>query len=185
MPIMTVSFRSGDLDDAGKADLAGRLTDVMLRMEGGADTAGGRAFAWVLFNALHEGDWWVGGETGERYVAPPGRFLVRVAIPEGYMNAAHKSEVHRWVTDAVLAATGASGTQAGRSIQVVLDEVPEGNWGASGRTIGLASIADSVGLSKTSSRFAWSKSYFAAKARARTAAGYPADAGGLWPDQAG
>jgi hypothetical protein len=31
---------------------------------------------------------------------------------------------------------------------------------------------------------AWSKTYFAAKARARAAAGYPADVGGLWLDQA-
>jgi hypothetical protein len=40
-----------------------------------------------------------------------------------------------------------------------------------------------VGLSKAGSRFAWSKTYFAAKARARAAAGYPADVGGLWTDQ--
>jgi hypothetical protein len=62
--------------------------------------------------------------------------------------------------------------------------VPEGNWGAAGRTISLATIADSVGLSKNGLRFAWSKTYFAAKARARAAAGYPADTGGLWADRA-
>jgi hypothetical protein len=32
--------------------------------------------------------------------------------------------------------------------------------------------ADSVGLSKTGGRLAWSKTHFAAKARARAAAGY-------------
>jgi phenylpyruvate tautomerase PptA (4-oxalocrotonate tautomerase family) len=183
MPIMNVSYSAGDLNDTSKADLAKKLTDVMIRMEGGANTHGGRAFAWVLFNELPKGDWWAGGETGNGYVSPPGRFLVHVSIPEGYMNAAHKSEVHAWVTEAVLAATGASGQDAGKSIQVVLDDVPEGNWAAGGKTISLASIADSVGLSKAGSRFAWSKNYFAAKARARTAAGYPTDAGGLW-DQA-
>jgi phenylpyruvate tautomerase PptA (4-oxalocrotonate tautomerase family) len=100
------------------------------------------------------------------------------------MNAEHKSEVHAWVTEAILAATAASGQDVGRSIQVIIDEVPEGHWAAAGHTISLASIADSVGLSKTGRRFAWSKTYFAAKARARAAAGYPADAGGLWTDQA-
>ena len=99
------------------------------------------------------------------------------------MNAAHKGEVQAWVTEAILDVTSASGADAGHSIQVILDEVPEGNWAAAGHTISLASIAGSVGLSKTGNRFAWSKSYFAAKARARAAAGYPADAGGLW-DQA-
>lgn len=68
---------------------------------------------------------------------------------------------------------------------MVIDEVPEGNWAAAGHTISLASIADSVGLSTTGSRFAWSKTYFAAKARARAAAGYPADTGGPWAQQAG
>jgi hypothetical protein len=89
------------------------------------------------------------------------------------------------VTEACLSATEASGEDAGHSIQVIIDEIPEGHWAAAGHAISLASIADSVGLSKTGSRFAWSKTYFAAKARARAAAGYPADAGGLWADQVG
>ncbi len=184
MPIMNVCYSAGDLDETGKADLARALTDVMIRMEGGANTRGGRAFAWVLFNEVPQSDWWAAGESGNGYVSPPGRFLIHVRIPEGYMNASHKSEVHVWVTDAVLKATAASVQDAGHSIQVVIDEVPEGNWAAAGHTISLASIADSVGLSKTGDRFAWSKSYFAAKARARAAAGYPADAGGLWTDKA-
>jgi phenylpyruvate tautomerase PptA (4-oxalocrotonate tautomerase family) len=184
MPIMNVCYSAADLNETSKAALARKLTDVMIRMEGGADTKGGRAFAWVLFNELSQGDWWAGGESGNGYVSPPGRFLVHVSIPEGYMNAEHKSEVHAWVTEAILAATGASGQDAGNSVQVILDEVPEGNWAAGGRTISLASIAESVGLSKAGSRFAWSKAYFEAKARARAAAGYPANAGGLWTDRA-
>jgi phenylpyruvate tautomerase PptA (4-oxalocrotonate tautomerase family) len=182
MPIMNVSYGAGDLNDASKAKLAQQLTDVMIRMEGGANTQGGRAFAWVLFNELAQGDWWAGGESGNSYISPPGRFLVHVSIPEGYMNAQQKSDVHAWVTEAILTATQASGDDAGKSIQVVIDEVSEGNWAAAGNTISLANIADSVGLSKTGPRFAWSKSYFAAKARARSAAHYPADAGGLWAD---
>ncbi len=180
MPIMDVRYGAGDLDAAAKVDLAGKLTDVLVRMEGGANTHGGRAFAWVVFNEIPRGDWWIGGEAGDGYVSAPGRFLVHVTIPEGYMNAVHKSEIHAWVTEAILSATGAGTEVAGQSILIVVNEVPEGNWGAAGRTINLASIADSVGLSKSGQRFAWSESYFAAKARARAAAGYPADTGGLW-----
>lgn len=183
MPIMNVSYRNGDLSTVAKAELAKKLTDVMIRMEGGANTHGGRAFAWVMFNEMAAENWWAGGETGDTYVAPPGLFLVHVSIPEGYMNGAHKRDVQAWVTEAILGVTSASGADAGHSIQVILDEVPEGHWAAAGHTISLANIADSVGLSKTGSRFAWSKTYFAAKARARAAAGYPDDAGGLW-DQA-
>lgn len=184
MPIMNVRYGAGDLNDASKAKLAKSLTEVMIRMEGGANTRGGRAFAWVLFEELAQSNWWAGGEIGNAYVSPPGRFLINVNIPEGYMSAGHKAEVQTWVTAAILAATGASGEDAGHSIQVIIDDIPEGNWAAAGRTISLANIAGSVGLSKSGPRYAWSKTYFAAKARARAAAGYPADTGGLWLDQA-
>lgn len=179
MPIMEVQYRAGDLDPATKADLAERLTQIMIRMEGGADTFGGRAFAWVLFRELSADDWWVGGETAETYVYPPGRFLVHVTIPEGYMNDEHKNEVHDWVAAAILEAKGASGENAGKSILTVIDEVTEGNWGCAGLPLGMAKIAPAVGLAKTSERFAWTTAYFTAKARERVGAGYPADVGGI------
>ena len=180
MPIMQVHYPEEALDDARKADLAQRLTDVLIAMEGGADTKGGRAFAWVLFTPVKPGDWWVGGEQGDQFVYPPGRFLVHVTVPEGYMNAAHKSEVHAWVNAAIMTATGcADDPDAGKSVLVVIDEVTEGNWGAAGRSVSLASIAGSVGLPKDGDRFAWVQAYFAAKRRQFEAAGYPDDAGGL------
>ena len=67
-------------------------------------------------------------------------------------------------------------------MQVIIDEVTEGNWGAHGKTISLASIADTVGLPKNGERFQWVQAYFAAKARQFKAAGYPAGVGGLLGD---
>ncbi|HEY0234376.1 MAG TPA: tautomerase family protein [Afipia sp.] len=179
---MDVRYMAGDLDKASKADLAKRLTDVLIRMEGGANTHGGRAFASVLFSELPKGDWWVGGVADDSFVSAPGRFLVNVTIPEGYMNADHKSEVHAWVNEAILAATHAD-KATGSSILVVINEVTEGNWGNAGHPISLESIADSVGMSKTGERFAWVRSYYAAKARMFAAFNYPGDLGGLLPSQ--
>jgi phenylpyruvate tautomerase PptA (4-oxalocrotonate tautomerase family) len=183
MPIMDVRYPAGRLDKAAKATLAAKLTDVLIRMEGGANTHGGRAFASVLFTEIPEENWWVGGRAENEFVSASGKFLVHVTIPEGYMNAAHKTEVHVWVTTAIMDATGTKpdDAAAGSSIQVILDEVPEGNWGAGGHTISLESIADSVGMRKDSDRFAWVRSYFEAKARQLSAFGFPADAGGLLP----
>ncbi|SFM94442.1 4-oxalocrotonate tautomerase [Variovorax sp. OV329] len=184
MPIMQVQYGAGQLDTSSKAELARRLTDVLIRMEGGANTHGGRAFAWVMFSELPESDWWVGGAADDGFVATPGKFLVTVTIPEGYMNAAHKNEVHAWVAEALLAATHTAGLPgAGASILVVIDEVTEGNWSAAGQPISLERIADSVGLSKDGERFAWSRQYFEAKVRMLDAAGYPRDAGGVMPSQ--
>jgi phenylpyruvate tautomerase PptA (4-oxalocrotonate tautomerase family) len=156
-------------------------------VEGGANTVGGRAFAWVLFTELQAGDWWAGGRTDDTYVAAPGRFLVHVTIPEGYMNAAHKAEVQAWVSEAIMAvAAGAPGTggwndqlSTGGSLQVMIDEVTEGNWAVAGQTLGMSRIAASVGLAKDGDRFGWVKAYFGAKARQFADAGYPDDTGGL------
>ncbi len=183
MPIMQVYYPQGSLPGERKAALAQQLTDVLLLMEGNAKTAGGLGFASVLFTEVAPTDWWVGGRTDATYVAPPGKFLVRVTIPEGYMNQMHKTEVHAAVTAAIVAVSGnPNDPRHGGSVQVIIDEVMEGNWGAHGKTISLASIADTVGLPKNGERFQWVQAYFAAKARQLKAAGYPADVGGLLSD---
>lgn len=178
MPIMQVCYPENALDTERKAALARRLTDVLMAMEGGGNTKAGRAFAWVLFTPVKTDDWWVGGRIDNEFVQPPGKFLVHVTAPEGYLSAAHKSEVHAAVNEAIVAVVGAK-SSTGSSALVIIDEVTEGNWGAAGRTISLASIADNVGLPKDGARFAWVREYFDAKARQFAAAGYPADAGGL------
>ncbi|HQR53359.1 MAG TPA: tautomerase family protein [Burkholderiales bacterium] len=183
VPVLQIYHPQGSLAGERKAALAQRLTEVLLTMEGNARTAGGLGFASVLFTEVAASDWWVGGRTDATHVAPPGKFLVRVTIPEGYMNQAHKTEVHVAVTAAIVAVTGNPADPAhGGSVQVIIDEVTEGNWGAHGKTISLASIADTVGLAKGGERFQWVRAYFAAKARQFAAAGYPADTGGLLRD---
>jgi len=180
---MQVHYPAGALDEARKADLAQRLTELLIVMEGGADTAGGRAFAWVMFTPVAQGDWWVGGRLDDSCVAAPGRYLVHATIPEGYMNAAQKTQVHRGVNDAVCAAAGLPGT--GGSVLVVIDEVPEGNWGCAGATISLAAIAETVGQPRDGARAAWSRRYFDAKRRAYEAAGFPSDIAGVRPPAVG
>jgi len=170
---MTVSYTKGALDGGRKAALARRLTEVMLRMEGGAHTPQGYGFANVVFAPLVEDDWWVGGEIA----ATPARFLVRVDIPEGYMDQAHKHDVHTEVTAAVAASSGEA--TAAAHTMVIVNEITEGNWGAAGATIGMDAISAAVGLPKTSERFGWVRDYFAAKARQFRAAGYPVGVGGL------
>jgi phenylpyruvate tautomerase PptA (4-oxalocrotonate tautomerase family) len=182
MPVFQVQYLAASLDADHKAALSVRLTDVLLHMEGGARTPGGLAFATVLFNEVPSADWYVGGRTDDTYVHPPGKFLVRVTIPEGYMSQAHKSEVHAMVNASFLDVLGGRDSgSGGASILVIIEEVTEGDWGCAGKTISLASIAGTVGLSKSGERFQWVRAYFAAKARQFAAARYPADVGGLFP----
>jgi phenylpyruvate tautomerase PptA (4-oxalocrotonate tautomerase family) len=182
MPIIHLYHPESALDADRKAALAAKLTDVLLTMEGNARTPGGQDFAYVLFSALGHDDWWIGGRTDDTHVHAPGKFIARVSAPEGYMSALHKSEVHRMVNDAIVRVVGdSSQPNSGQSILVVIEEITEGNWGCGGKTISLASIAESVGLAKTGERFKWIVAYFAAKARQFASAGYPPDTGGLLP----
>ncbi len=54
MSIMDVRCAAGALDKAANASLAERLTEALMKMEGGASTHKGRAFAWVLFTEVAE-----------------------------------------------------------------------------------------------------------------------------------
>jgi phenylpyruvate tautomerase PptA (4-oxalocrotonate tautomerase family) len=178
MPIINVQYPAEALDDSRKADLAQRLTELLLQMEGNARTRGGKAFAWVMFEPIAAGNWWVAGALDGSYVAPPGKFLVHINIPEGYMNISHKAEVHAGVHAAIIAVMG-DNAASGASVLTVINEIIEGDWGAAGKAISIGSIAESVGLPRDGERYAWVRSYFAAKARQYAAAGYPADTGGL------
>jgi phenylpyruvate tautomerase PptA (4-oxalocrotonate tautomerase family) len=91
--------------------------------------------------------------------------------------------VHAWVTRAILDTAAPETSASGESVLVVVEEVREGNWGAGGKTISLASIAKSVGQREDGPRYRWSQSYFEAKSRLYALADYPPDLGGLLPSR--
>jgi phenylpyruvate tautomerase PptA (4-oxalocrotonate tautomerase family) len=176
MPIMDVRYTTGSLNAATKAILAERLTDVLIQMEGGANTVEGRAFAWICFTELAADELWIAGVAAADEVPT---FLIHVTIPEGYMNRAHKDEVHAWIGSAVTTATRTAASDT--RLLTAIDEVTEGNWGNRGLPISLESISVAVGQPADGPRLSWSRAYFAAKARAMAAAGFPTDIGGLPP----
>ena len=53
MPIIQLYHPQGSLDQQRKAQLAQKLTDVLITMEGGAGTTAGRAFATVLMTEVN------------------------------------------------------------------------------------------------------------------------------------
>ena len=181
MPIMDVPYAAGSSRQGRPRRLSQRsLTDVLIRMEGGANTPGGRGFAWVFFTAFAGGrlvDRRRGAATMSRR---PENSSSISAIPEGYMNYRPQERGPRLGRKAAITEV-AGVSEPGRSVLTVIDEVTEGNWGNAGRPISLESIAATVGQSKQGARLAWSRSYFEAKARAMAAAAYPKDAGGLFP----
>jgi phenylpyruvate tautomerase PptA (4-oxalocrotonate tautomerase family) len=177
MPMIEVHHRPGDLTQAQKADLAERLTHVLLEIEGGEDTPAGRLIAWVKFHPVEANDWAIGGSFGDEMIANPGRFLFTVTVPEGSLSQERKSQVHEMVDAELHAALGIPmPAMADRkpSVWVMIKEMNEGNWGGMGRTFKLKDISTFVGgdpnegpIRERSTR------YLAARTAMRTHFGYP------------
>ena len=179
MPMCTVHYPAGSISEEQKAALGEEMTNVLLMIEGGQDTPGGRSIAWVMFNEIPEANWFVGGKTDRSFVSEAGKFLVVVTVPEGSMNKERKSLVHKAVNDSFLKLTGTQGVEAaGRSIWVQIAEIPEGHWGTSGKTAGVMGIAMIAGLTPQSPILDYTRSYLDAKERWMDGAAYPEDAAG-------
>ena len=71
--------------------------------------------------------------------------LVNITVPAGSLDEAKKQRMIELVTDAVVEAEGFTGNDKVRSITwVLIDEVPEGNWGAAGQTVTLRKLGKFV-----------------------------------------
>jgi 4-oxalocrotonate tautomerase len=71
--------------------------------------------------------------------------LVNIRVPEGSLDAEKKQRMIELVTDAVVEAEGLTGNERVREITwVMIDEVPEGNWGAAGETVTLKKLGKYV-----------------------------------------
>jgi 4-oxalocrotonate tautomerase len=70
--------------------------------------------------------------------------LVNIRVPEGSLSQEKKERMIELVTDAVVEAEGYG--DAVRPITwVIIDEVKDGSWGASGRAVRLEDLANVVG----------------------------------------
>ena len=54
MPVITVDYPKGKFSPGQRDALAEAMTQVILQIEGGADTPAGRSIAWVKFNEIDD-----------------------------------------------------------------------------------------------------------------------------------
>lgn len=175
MPMIQVHYPEGGVTPAQREAITDRLTQVLLQIEGGADTPQGRSIAWVQWFERPAGQWAIGGRTDTTHEAPGGKLLLVVTVPEGSLSRERKRQIHRQVHNEVLQALGvpADAPLAGATHWIIINEVTDGNWGAGGRTIGVLSIAKLVGLDDAHPIAARARQYIAAKLAWLKSAGLP------------
>lgn len=177
MPLIQVYYPEGGLTAERRDALGAHLTHVIVEIEGGegADVPSARAIAWVMFHGVPNADWMIGGTANDTYVSPPGKFLVRVYVPEGSLSRERKAMIHKAVDNSFYEAfeLGAPPEQRWPSIFVQIHEWGEGNVGGLGRTHGLLEIGRYATGEGNPQIRARSRAYIAARTAWREAAGFP------------
>lgn len=129
MPIMDLTYPAGTLDAGARSELVKALTAVLLRAERAPDTEFFRNITWVYVHELPEGTVLAGGEPVEAPI-----FRLQVTVPHGALSDRRKRELVEAATKTILGGAGLGNGDALR-VWVLINEVPEGNWGAAGQVI--------------------------------------------------
>jgi phenylpyruvate tautomerase PptA (4-oxalocrotonate tautomerase family) len=138
MPLLDAYIPQGALTPEAEEALLSRLTDILLENEGADPTnPRARSVAWVV---LHRPE--AVFVAGERADLP--RYRVVVSVPQGQVGPTRKEAMVAAVTEAVLDAEPDDRERDPMRVWVLLNDVPEGTWGAGGRIMGLADIAGFV-----------------------------------------
>ncbi|MGW1271504.1 tautomerase family protein [Streptomyces sp. NPDC002491] len=137
MPLIRLTAPTGSLSEEGRACVQRDLAAVLLRWEGAPDTAFFRAQAWSYLVEIPEG-----AQITAEDNAP--RFLVDVTVPQGALSERRRAGLVEEATKTVLSAAGLGPDDALR-VWVLVNEQPDGAWGAGGSVI---RHADLVALAK-------------------------------------
>jgi len=173
MPLLRVTYQQGTMTHEQKLKLVEELTQVLVAGEVGVDNPAGRKGAHILFHELDpKSEWFLGGKPDTN--APKGgRFILEVTYVEGAATQADKSMVHGKMNEAIARILGVDGTFPSRATDwwVIIREVEEGDWGASGQTVGVRQA--NVLLGGAPERAGYFEQVLAAKKREKAAHGYP------------
>ena len=179
MPVITIDYPEGKFPPEQRDQLAEAMTQIILQIEGGADTPEGRSIAWVKFNEIESHDWYIGGDSGSAFEGAAGKFLVELNVPEGSMDQERKSQCHKAIFKALLDATNTADIEdAARSIFIQIVEWPEGHLASNGRTSSLLGIAKLAGIPEDHPLLAFPRAYFDAKDRLYDLASFPDETAG-------
>jgi phenylpyruvate tautomerase PptA (4-oxalocrotonate tautomerase family) len=129
MPLIDLTYPAGTFDAETRTQLADELTTLLLHWEGAPDTEFFRSIAWVHIHELPGEHVYASGRPVETL-----HFKAIVTVPDGALSARRKAGLVEAFT-AELRAKAGLGEDANIRIWVLINEVPEGNWGAAGAIV--------------------------------------------------
>ncbi len=135
MPMLDAYIPAGALSAAAEEKLLADLTDLLITHEGADPTNPQvRSIAW-LFVHRTETVFVAGAPASE----PRYRFIA--SVPEGQYDPDRRQAMVESITEAVLDAEQGAHERDPSRVWVFTPEIPDGTWGALGRTVTLADIA--------------------------------------------
>ena len=129
MPLIDVFYPAGTFTPEARDALCDELTTVMLRAERAPETEFFRDITWIHVHEQPEGTMLEAGRPVDRPV-----FRVQVTVPQGALSERRKAELVSEATRVVSEAAGLSEAD-GIRVWVIINEVPDGNWGAGGQVV--------------------------------------------------
>lgn len=145
MPMIDLTVPRGVLSDDGKAELMNTLTRTLLKWEGAEPgNAAAESIAWTF---LHEPEL----VTVAGHPVTDARYRVVVGVPQATLDDAGKAGLVAEVTDQILRAERNGATPQARDagrVWVIVNEIPDGNWGGAGQIVRLPDILTFAGATE-------------------------------------
>jgi phenylpyruvate tautomerase PptA (4-oxalocrotonate tautomerase family) len=129
MPMIDSTYPKGAIAADAREELLDELATKLLAAEKAPDTEFFRSITWVYANEIDPETLAVGGRPG----GEP-RFRVQITVPEGALSDRRKGIVVDSFNQAILRAAGLEESE-GIRVWTVINEVPDGNWGAAGQQV--------------------------------------------------
>ena len=137
MPRLDLTITEGALSEEARGELPGRLAATLLNWEGAPDTEFFRSISWAHLHELPAETI----QTPDGVAAP--HAIVDVTVPEGALSERRRAGLIEDATKQVLESTG-WGDEAAVRVWVIVNEVPDGFWGAGGQIIRFAQLREAA-----------------------------------------
>ena len=163
MPYIRVNCLEGALTPPKKAKLAAALVEIVMGQEIEPMTDIGRAATPVMFSEIDAHNWFPGGQP---LVEHPEKvfFIVEAVVAASFFSQPRRDALQTAVANAFVDILGDDGMSLNEEVKIspaylmrlhtVLIEIPEGSWGAGGRTVDTELIGKLIGATQGPQRFA-------------------------------